>query len=778
MIGRTISQYLILEEVGRGGMGIVYKARDTKLDRIVALKFLPSHLDASEEEKARFIQEAKAASALNHPNVCTIYDIKDVDEKMFIVMEYVEGKTLRDAKQDMDVSRAVDIVAQVADGLAAAHEKGIVHRDIKADNIMVRPDGRAQIMDFGLAKLPGVSLLTKAGSTIGTTAYMSPEQAQGGLADHRTDIFSLGVLLYELLAGRLPFRGAHEAAVMYEVINVDPAPPSAVKPEVLTALDRIVMKCLEKDQVKRYQAAADLAADLRRFARDPEGIPSQRLADKSLQPKSGGISRRKVAYAGGALLASIVVAVLFFREGGDALDSLAVLPFENAGSDENMEYLSDGITESLINSLSQLPQLKVMSRSAVFRFKGDLSDPQAVGKSLGVRAVLLGRVMQRNDNLLISAELIDVGDNTQLWGEQYNRKSADILAVQEEITREISQNLRLRLEDKDAERLAKRPTENTEAYQFYLQGRYHWNKRSYEGIQRSIGYFRDAVDEDPNFALAYAGMADAYGVLGWFEYGMQSPLETYPKALEAARRALEIDPDRGEAYASLAFVKLTYDRDLTSVEENFKRSFELNPSYATAHQWYAEYLTSQGDTAGGVRVMKFAHSLDPLSLIITRDVGWMLYFARRYDEAQEYFLKSLELDPDFMRGHHILGQNYIQKGLYEKAIEEFGIASRLSKGALNTIMIGYCHAKAGRSQEAARILRDISARSETEYVPPGGMALLCDALGDRDMSFEWLNKALDEHSGVFLFIRVDPLFDGLRSDSRYGELLRRAGIQP
>jgi serine/threonine protein kinase/tetratricopeptide (TPR) repeat protein len=776
MIGESVLHFRILEEVGRGGMGVVYRAQDTKLDRIVALKFLPQHLDASDEEKARFIQEAKAASALNHPNVCTIYDIKEFEGKTFIVMEFIEGRTLREAKKDLTVAQALNVAIQVAEGLGAAHEKGIVHRDIKADNIMIRADGRAQIMDFGLAKLPGVSFLTKAGSTIGTTAYMSPEQAQGGQTDQRTDIFSFGVLLYELLAHQLPFRGAHEAAVIYELINVDPSLPSAVNPEVRPALDRIVMKCLEKDQRRRYQSVRDLVADLRSPGGDFPPAQSRQTADTPRRLTRGSISITRAAYAGVAVLVTAAFAFLLFGESGEALDSLAVLPFENGGNDESMEYLSDGITESLIHSLSQLPQLKVMSRSSVFRFKGNMPDPQLVGKDLGVRAVLTGRILQRGDALLISAELTDVADNSNLWGEQYNRKAADILAVQEEIAREITQNLRLRLADKDAQRLAMRPTVSTEAFQLYLKGRYHWNKRSVDGIRRSIEYFRRAVDEDPNFALAYSGMADAYGVSGWFEYGVVSPLETYPKALEAARRALEIDPERGESHASLAFAKLVYTFDRTSVDEGFRRSIALNPSYATAHQWYAEYITSEGDVDRGVEVMKHALTLDPLSLIITRDVGWMLYFARRYDEANEYFLRALELDPHFMRAHLILGQSYLQQGLFEKAEREFETAELSSQGSVGTIMLGYCHARAGNVRRGRRILDSLLTLSSTTYVPPGGIAFLYDALGNRDKAFEWLHKAADEHSGIFMFMKVDPLFDGLRNDPRYADLLRRVGL--
>ena len=781
MIGQTISHYKILEKLGEGGMGIVYKAHDTRLNREVALKFLPTHLAASEQDKARFIQEAQAASALNHPNVCTIHDIQEHEGQMFIVMEFVDGQTLRDRLTSgiPPLKSGIDIGIQITDGLAAAHERGIVHRDIKPENIMVRKDGIVQIMDFGLAKLQGVSRLTREGSTVGTAGYMSPEQVQGQDADHRSDIFSLGVLLYELFAGHLPFKGVHETALMYEIVHVDVPPMSSVKPEIDPRLDAIVLECLEKDRNERAQSAKQVSIDLRRFRGDSAGKRHERTSVHDIRKPQPSGSRPRLVKAGFAigLLAIIAAAVLYFTKGnGEAITSLAVLPFVNTSTDSSMEYLSDGITESLINSLSQLPQLKVMSRSSVFRFKGDMADPQATGQKLGVRAVLLGRVLQRGNVLLIRAELIDVSDNTNLWGEQYTKTSADILAVQEEITREISQRLRLRLADKDTERLARRPTENTAAYQFYLKGRYHWNKRSVDGIQRSIEYFQQAVDEDPNFALAYSGMADAYGVLGWFEYGVRSPLSTYPKALEAARKALEIDPDRAEPYASLAFVKLVYDHDHASADKNFKRSFQLNPSYATAHQWYAEYLTSQGDTVKGVEVMKHALTLDPLSLIITRDVGWMLYFARRHNEANEYFLKALELDPNFMRGHLILGQNYIQQGLFEKAIAEFETASRLSQGTVSTIMTGYCHARAGRAEEANRILKSLLALSSTKYVPPGGLALLYDALGDRDKSFELLNKALDEHSGIFLFIKVDPLFDNLRSDPRYTELLRRVGL--
>ncbi len=772
IIGHTIQQYEILAKLGEGGMGVVYKARDTRLDRIVALKFLPSQRDVSEDDKARFIQEARAASALSHPNVCTIHDIKEFDDQLFIVMEYVEGRTLRDATQEHSVMQTVEIVAQVADGLAAAHEKGIVHRDIKADNIMVRADGRAQIMDFGLAKLPGVSLLTKVGSTVGTISYMSPEQAQGGESDHRTDIFSLGVLFYELLAGRLPFHGAHDAAVMYEVINADPPPPSSLNNRISTELDRVVLKCLEKKPEERYQAVKEVAVDLRRFMR---GSESHRNTVRVEEPRRTTQSLRiGIPAAVAALLG--VIALFVLHPSGDELSSLAVLPFENVSHNEDMEYLSDGISESLINALSQLPQLKVMSRSSVFRFKGNLADPQAIGKTLGVRAVLLGRVLQRGGSLIINAELIDVADNTHLWGGQYNRQSADILVVQEDIAREISQNLRLRLGDSDKERLTHRSTESTEAYEYYLKGRYQWNKRSADGLRRSIEYFQRAVEKDSTYALAYSGMADTYSVLGWFEYGLVPPASMLEKGRVAAQKAVAIDPQRSEGYCSLAFADWS-NYHWSSPEGAFRQAFELNPSYATAHQWYAEFVCGMGDTARAVKEMELALTLDPLSLIITRDVGWMLYFARRYSEADGFFRRALEFDPNFMRGHLILGQSLLQQKRFDEALKELETASRLSEGTTATCILGCGYAMAGRRSDADAILAELLSPSQERYVSPAGISLIFASLGNRDRAFEWLEKALDEKSGMALFIKVEPLFDPLRGDRRFAALVKRIGLE-
>ncbi len=775
MIGQAISHYRILEKLGQGGMGVVYKAQDTKLDRLVALKFLPSHLNASNEEEARFIQEAKAASALNHPNVCTIYDIKEFEGQTFIVMEYLEGKTLREAKQGMDAWEAVDVVAQIAEGLAAAHEKGIVHRDIKADNIMVRPNGRAQILDFGLAKLPGRSLLTKAGSTIGTTAYMSPEQAQGAEANHRTDIFSLGVLLYEVLTGQLPFKGTHEAAVMYEVINVDPPLPSGLTPEVEPGLDRIVMRCLEKDQNKRYQSARDVAADLRGFKRNTEGIGTHPPAKTPRQLKSKTIPWLKVGLLAGAFLVAGVVVFFALRGNGETLDSLAVLPFENTSGDQNMEYLSDGITESLINSLSQLPQLKVMSRSSVFRFKADTAGPRTVGQKLGVRAVLFGRVQQRSDDLVISAELIDVADDSHLWGEQYNRKAADIIAVQEEITREISQKLRLRLGENDAERRANKQTTSTVAYQSYLKGRYHWNKRMADDLRKAIDYFNDAAQADPGYALAYAGLADTYNILGVL--GEQPPAEAFPRAKAAAGKALDIDPSLAEVYATLGDISIHFDWDLKTAGRHLKKAIELDPQYAVAHHWYSEYLTIEGRHDEAIAETKKAVELDPLSLMITTFVGWNYYYAGQYDSAVAAFGKALEIEKGFPWAHLWLGGTYLQMHKENEAFVHLVRASEMNDNPVMLASLGRAYALSGRTSDAQDILDTLTTLSKRRFVSAYNFALVYYGMDDREKTFEWLEKAFQERSSWLYFIKVDPIWDPLRDDPRLNALFKRMDLE-
>ncbi len=519
MIGQTISHYKILEKLGEGGMGVVYKAQDTKLDRIVALKFLPPHLSSSEQEKARFLQEAKAASALNHPNVCTIYGIEEFDGQQFIEMEFVDGVTLRQRLPIQKQSEAINYAIQIGDALQEAHSKGIVHRDIKAENIMVNQKNQIKVMDFGLAKLKGSMKLTRTSSTVGTLAYMSPEQIQGGEVDSRSDLFSFGILLFEMLTGRTPFRGEHEAAVLYSIVNEPPESLLKLRPDCSPELERIIGRAIEKDPEDRYQSAADFVSELRRVQKqsakvsrtvtkeisvaplDPAKSDTSAVASSAPRPKR----KRQFMVVGIILivLAASAVSYFSFFNKKETIDSIAVLPFENVGADPNTEYLSDGITESLINTLSQLSHLSVKSRSSVFHYKGKDIDPQKAGKELGVKAVLTGSVTQRGDNLQISAELVDVSNDNHIWGDQYNKKLADILTVQEIISKEISQNLSLKLGGEDEKKLEKHATENTEAYQLYLKGRFYWNKRKADDLQKAIDYYNEAIAKDSTYALAY-----------------------------------------------------------------------------------------------------------------------------------------------------------------------------------------------------------------------------------------------------------------------------------
>ncbi|HCV42181.1 MAG TPA: hypothetical protein DGH68_01760 [Bacteroidetes bacterium] len=774
MIGQTIAQYRILEKLGEGGMGVVYKAEDTKLKRTVALKFLPQSVSSNDQDKERFLQEAQSASALNHPNVCTIYDIQSFESQTFIVMEYVEGKTLREAKHTISMKQAVDAAAQIAEGLAAAHEKGIIHRDIKSDNIMLRSDGRAQIMDFGLAKLQGVSSLTKEGSTIGTTAYMSPEQVQGLEADHRTDIFALGVVMYELLAGQLPFRGGHEAAVMYEIVNVDPPSIRTTKPEVEPDLERIVMKCLEKDRDNRYQSAREVAVDLKRFKRDTEGKRLQSTTHElPVRPVQKRKSWVKVAVAA-TLALLVVVSVTWFllRGQGEALDSLAVLPFENAGGDQSMEYLSDGITESIINSLTKIPDLRVVPRSTAFRFKG--TDPQETGMKLKVHAVLAGRITRQGDDLSVQVDLVDVEKQSQLWGQQYHRNSKELLALQDEITNEVSNRLRLGLSGEVKKTLAKRYTENPEAYKLYLQGRYYWNKRRAAEILKAIECFNQALALDASYALAYVGLADCYALLE--QYAGMPGKETYPKAVAAASRALEIDNSLAEAHATLGFANYAmwnWDR----AEQEFKTSFSLNPNYPTAYHWYCILLHSLGRHEEAFRAIKRAQELDPLSPVIGLNVAIAYYFEGKYEGALREMDAVLGIDSSFSPAYYRKAQSYIRLGKLQEAYASSTKGVEVSGHSPEAVsFLGYCSGLLGRRDEAVKIVKELEQRYTTRTCPGYYIARVYAGLGDDKDVFKWLNADLQNHSGSLIWLTQDGEWDPYRSDPRFVDLLKKIGL--
>jgi serine/threonine-protein kinase len=785
MIGRTIAHFEMIEKLGEGGMGVVYKARDKHLDRFVAFKVLQPDAVANPDLRRRFVQEAKAASALNHPNIVHIYDIGEADGSLFIAMEYVAGRTLDQLIKGSGITlhQALRGAAQVADALSAAHAAGIVHRDLKPSNIMVTEQGLVKVLDFGLAKLLDREAadddaetrsirrepLTEAGMILGTAAYMSPEQVEGKSVDARSDVFSFGAVLYEMVTGKRAFSGASRMAVLSAVMRDEPSPIGQLAPSVPPELDRIVQRCLRKDPIRRAQNMADVKVQLEEIREESAS------AAKVSAPLPARPTRSIMPWAAAAVLVVLAAGLsLYWWRSGlvQPIDSLAVLPFTNVGADPNTEYLSDGVTESLTNALGQLPNLRVASRDSASRLKD--ADSRRAASELGVRAVLKGKLRQQGDALNISVELVDGKDDSHIWGEHYDRKLSDLVSIQQEITSDIADKLQRKLSGQDRQQLAKRYSTSSEAYQLYLKGRYQVEKITPEGTAKGIEFFRKAIDADPSFALAYEGLSFAY----WMPVDFfTSPGEGMPKAKDAARKALELDDTLPEAHTDMACVYFQYDFDWKAAEKEFKRAIELRPGYAKAHEYYSWYLLTVGRREQGIAESKKAIQLDPLNLETNWMVGQNLYLAHRYDEAVDQLRKTLDMEPNYWIARLFLGLSYEAKGDVPKAIDEFKKARKAEVTSPWPLAeLGHAYAISGRKVEAGQALKELLDWSKRSYFPASNIASVYAGLGQRDQALTFLEKGYEDRSVLMTFLPIDPELDSLRSEPRFKELLRKIGL--
>jgi serine/threonine protein kinase/Tfp pilus assembly protein PilF len=773
MIGRTISHYRILEKLGEGGMGVVYKAEDTKLGRPVALKFLPPTLTMNAEARERFMQEARAASALDHRNICNIHDIEQTDDgQVFIAMAYYNGATLKERieRGPLKLPEALDIAIQAADGLARAHEDSITHRDIKPANIMITDRGEVKLLDFGLAKLKGAADLTKVGTTLGTTQYMSPEQARGGSIDHRTDIWSLGVVLYEMVTGRQAFGGEYEQAIIYSILNDEPEPVTALRANLPIELDRVIGKALAKNTGERYQTMSDLLVDLRSLEKrmGQHGEPITR-------PKEA-LSRKRIALAVGAAAAVIAAAIMawphLFPHRAPSIDSIAVLPLDNLSGDPEQEYFSDGMTEAIIKELSQIKALRVISRTSAMRYKStDKTIPQ-IAQELGVDAVVEGSVLCADGDVRITTQLIAAHPERHLWAENFTRTLENVLLLQSEVAQAIAREIKVAVTPAEQARIASARVVNPEAHEAYLKGNYFWVKSTPADWYKSIQYFQQAIDKDSTYALAYAGMAKAYDNLG--SYGVIRPRDAWQKVKVYAEKALSLDPSLAEGILLTADVKCVWEWDIKGAEECYKRAIELDPNLGIAHFWYGFFLTGQKRFEQGIAEMKEGMHLDPLNPDYPVDVGWGYALVGEYDSALAYVERAAEIDSTldlvFMTRSHV----YLRQGKFAEAIEEAEKAVAVgSTFALPQLALAY--ALSGQIDKALESIAKLTEVAEGGYPTPYQyLAEVYCALGDREKALESLEKAYQERDfGMAMPGFWGPWCDFIKSDPRYQDIMKK-----
>ncbi len=764
MIGRVVSRYRIIEELGHGGMGVVYKARDIRLERLVALKFLTSGVAHNESARVRFMQEARTASALDHPNICTIYGIEDTDDgHMFIAMSCYEGENLRQRLErgSMSVKEAVSVAIQVAHGLAKAHDHGIVHRDVKPGNVMLTSDGGVKLLDFGLALLGESVRTTLPGTSVGTPAYMSPEQIRGEICDGRTDVWSLGVLLYEMLTNELPFASGPVHALLHAIMTSEPRRPSALRQGISTGLDGILALALEKEKERRYRTAREFASHLRA---EMDGSTSSRAArdssvtQTSYSIPSGGFSGSTSSVVRGGL-------------------SILVLPFTNLSSDPENEYFADGLSEELITDLGQVPGLLVVSRNSAFQFKGKPADVRKVGQELRVNNVLEGSVRKAGNRLRITAQLVNVADGYQVWSQRFDRHMEDVFAIQDEIVSSIVASLKAKLTAGVPEVAIahRRRPENLEAWNLYLKGRYYVHRQTPDGLSKAAELFERAIAEDPAYAPAWAGLAEYYISVGF--WGVMPAEEIWPKARSNAQRAVELDPDLAHAQTALGYVRIFCDWDWIEAGHNFRRAVELDPGDSQAAYAHGLYLTQISRTDEALAEFRRALRLDPLAMNVNTGLALVYYYRREFDKAIAQGMKTLEMDAAYFEMRAALGLIYLQTTRFDEGLKYLEAVRRESgDNPLILGLLGYGYGVAGQDENAQKILARLEELSGTQYVAPISHALAWIGLGDHDAAFEWLDKAATSHDSLVCYLDVMPCYDPLRHDERFPALRRRIGL--